>query len=67
MTPGVVLTLLGFGLGALLMTDRRSDPRAAATTMTTTALREQTIEAQEISARAAERARTLMARWKRTQ
>jgi hypothetical protein len=56
-TTPFVLTLLGFGIGVLLVVDRRTDPRALTT------LREHAIEAQKISARASQRARALTAKW----
>lgn len=52
----VALTLLGLGLGALLVTNGRMPPRA-------TSLRDRTIEAQRISARASQRARELADQW----
>ncbi len=57
MTPPVVLALLGFGLGALVVANRRVDLRAEPT------LRERAIEAQKISACASQLARDLTARW----
>lgn len=57
MTTGVALTLLGFGLGALLATSRSSAHRSSATA------RDRAIAAQEDAARAAQRARDLTARW----
>jgi hypothetical protein len=60
-TPATALALLGFGIGALVVTDRsgsRESPSLRADT-----LREQTVQAQEISARASRRARELMDQW----
>lgn len=55
----VALTLLGFGLGALIMTGGgQTAPRASAD-----ALRDRAIEAQRISAAASQRARELAAQW----
>jgi hypothetical protein len=56
-TTGVTLTLLGFGLGAMIMASQSSSPRARMT------LRDRAIAAQEDAARAAKRARDLTARW----
>jgi hypothetical protein len=55
-TPGLALTLLGLGIGALMIGGSRSDPRASAST-----LHERVIEAQRISARASQVARDLAA------
>ena len=53
MTTPIVLTLLGFGLGALIVAGNRSDLRSGTTT------RERAIAAQKIAARAAQTAREL--------
>jgi hypothetical protein len=58
MTPPLVLTLLGVGLGVLIVASGPSSPRAGATT-----LRDRVIEAQRISAIASLRARELAAQW----
>ena len=58
MTSGVALTLLGFGLGTLLATSARRDPRASSGT-----LRDRAIVAQQAADRAARRARDLVAQW----
>lgn len=55
MTP-VALTLLGLGVGVLLVASGRS-PRSSMT------LRDRALEAQRISALASQRARELAAQW----
>lgn len=52
MTPGVAFVLIG--LGALAITGRTERP---------VSLRDQTLEAQRLSALASQRARDLAARW----
>jgi len=60
-TTSVTLTLLGFGLGALLLATRGSSARS------TVPLRERAIAAQQEAARAAQRARELAAQWSSSQ
>lgn len=54
---GITVTLLGLGLGVLLVSGGRTDPRVLTT------LRDRAIEAQRISAIASRRARDLTAQW----
>ena len=57
MTTSITLALLGFGLGALIIADRRGDPRAT--------LREDVINAQRMADLAAQHARELAAQYAR--
>lgn len=69
MSTGTTLVLLGFGIGALILTSprtRREDPRAPAPTADDQ-LRARAIEAQRASARASQRARELTAQWQERQ
>jgi len=65
-TPGAVIVLLGFGLGALVVAGQ-SSPRGATESSSprerADALRAKTIQAQQASARASRTARELMAAW----
>lgn len=61
-TSGVAFTLLGFGLGALLLVSK-----ATASPRTKASLRDRAIAAQEEAALAARRARELAAQWSKAQ
>lgn len=63
MTPATALVLLGFGLGALVVADRTSPREPQSLQARADTLREQTSRAQEVSARASQRARELMDQW----
>lgn len=58
MTRALIFTLLGFGLGALLVAGKRAELRVSPA-----GLRERAIEAQRISARASQHARDLRDAW----
>jgi hypothetical protein len=64
-TTSIALTLLGLGIGVLIVTDRRTtpraDPRASTPSPTQLSLRERALEAQRISAQASQIARDLAA------
>jgi hypothetical protein len=55
--------LLGFGLGALIVAAQRNEDTDPRSTPNAAELRARTIEAQRISACAAQRARALAAQW----
>ncbi len=63
MTPGTTLVLLGFGLGALVVASQRNDRGSHRSIADDATLRARAIEAQQISARASQRARELAALW----
>lgn len=64
----VVFAILGIGLGALLIADRsRGRAPLALSPPTASALRDLSVEAQRISARASQLARDLAATWSEAQ
>jgi hypothetical protein len=64
----VVLAVFGIGLGVLLLADRsRGRAPLSLTASAASTLRDLTVEAQRISARASQLARELAATWSETQ
>jgi hypothetical protein len=62
-TPGTALALLGFGVGALVFASRSRAQAAASPNEQTAKLQKAAVEAQQLSAAAARRARTLTTQW----